>query len=135
MPIPLAPVLAAAIPALMDLFIGEAKEVIDRVIPDKVAADKAKQELDAKRSDQSFQLATQQILANIEEIKSGHILGKWRGALGWGLALSAIYQLVLIHFITFFVLIFNPEYPVEKLPKLEWQELGRLLMGMLGLGV
>jgi hypothetical protein len=104
-------------------------------VPDKEAAAAAKRALDDKRQDQSVQLALAQILTNQEEIKSGHILGKWRGALGWGLALSAIYQLILIHFITFIILAFNPAYPVEKLPKLEWQELGRLLMGMLGLGV
>lgn len=128
-------ILASAIPSLIDFFIGEAKEVIDRTVPDKEAAAAAKRALDDKRQDQGTQLALQQILTNIEEIKSGHILGKWRGALGWGLALSAIYQLILIHFITFAVLIFNPAYPVEKLPKLEWQELGKILMGMLGLGV
>ena len=133
MPIPA--FLAAAIPSILDVILGEAKEVIDRVIPDKEAARAAKEALDAKRQDNSVQLALQQILTNQEEIKSGHWLGKWRGALGWGLALSAIYQLVLIHFITFVVLAFDPKYPVEKLPKLEWQELGKLLMGMLGLGV
>jgi holin (3TMs family) len=133
MPIPA--FLAAAIPSILDVILGEAKEVIDRVVPDKEAARAAKEALDAKRHDSSVQLALQQILTNQEEIKSGHWLGKWRGALGWGLALSAIYQLVLIHFITFVVLAFDPKYPVEKLPKLEWQELGKLLMGMLGLGV
>lgn len=132
---PLPAILAAAIPSILDVVLGEAKEIIDRVVPDKEAARQAKEALDAKRQDQSVQLALQQILTNQEEIKSGHWLGKWRGALGWGLAFSAIYQLVLIHFITFFVLIFNPTFPVEKLPKLEWQELGRILMGMLGLGV
>jgi hypothetical protein len=131
MPIPA--VLAAAIPAILDFVLGEAKEVIDRTVPDAAAAAKAKQELDAKRHDNSVTLAMQQILANIEEIKSGHILGKWRGALGWGLAFSAIYQLVLIHFITSVILIFNPAFPVEKLPKLEWAELGKILMGMLGI--
>jgi hypothetical protein len=131
MPIPA--VLAAAIPAILDFVLGEAKEVIDRTVPDSAAAAKAKQELDAKRHDNSVTLAMQQILANIEEIKSGHILGKWRGALGWGLAFSAIYQLVLIHFITSVILIFNPAFPVEKLPKLEWAELGKILMGMLGI--
>lgn len=129
----MAPLIAAAIPSLIDFFIGEAKEVIDRVVPDREAAARAKAELDAKRHDNSVTLALQQILANIEEIKSGHWTGKWRGALGWGLALSAIYQLVLIHFITFVALSVNPAYPVEKLPRLEWQELGKLLLGMLGL--
>lgn len=128
-----APLIAAAIPALIDFFIGEAKEVIDRVVPDKEAAAKAKQALDDKKQDQSVTLALQQILVNIEEIKSGHWLGKWRGALGWGLALSAIYQLILVHFLVSAILIFNPAFPVEKLPKLDWAELGKLLMGMLGI--
>jgi hypothetical protein len=131
MPLPAA--LVALIPTITDFLLGEAKEVIDRTVPDKAAAQAAKDALDAKRHDNSVTLAMQQILANVEEIKSGHILGKWRGALGWGLAFSAIYQLVLIHFITFFVLIFNPAFPVDKLPRLEWAELGKLLMGMLGL--
>jgi hypothetical protein len=131
MPLPAA--IVALIPAILDVVLGQAKEVIDRTVPDTAAATKAKQALEEKRHDNAVQLSLQQILANIEEIKSGHILGKWRGALGWGLALSALYQLVLIHFITFIALAINKDYPVEKLPKLEWQELGKLLLGMLGI--
>jgi hypothetical protein len=131
MPLPVA--LAALIPSILDFVLGEAKEVIDRTVPDKEAAAKAKQALDDKKHDNSVTLALQQIMTNIEEIKSGHWLGKWRGALGWGLALSAIYQLVLVHFIVSAILIFNPAFPVEKLPKLDWAELGKLLMGMLGI--
>lgn len=133
MPLPIPGIIAAAIPSILEVIFGEAKEVIDRVVPDKNEAARLKAELDSKKQDAGLQLALQQILTNQEEIKSGHWLGKWRGALGWGLAFSAIYQLILIHFITFIMLAFDPAYPVEKLPKLEWQELGRLLMGMLGL--
>jgi len=132
---PLPAVLAAAIPSILEVVLGEAKEVIDRVIPDKAAAQAAKDALEAKKQDNSVQLALQQILTNQEEIKSGHILGKWRGALGWGLALSAIYQLALQPLLVSVLLAFNPAFPVEKLPKLDWAELGKLLMGMLGLGV
>lgn len=132
---PLPAVLAAAIPSILDVLLGEAKEIIDRTVPDKEAARQAKEALEAKRQDQSVQLALQQILTNQEEIKSGHWLGKWRGALGWGLALSAIYQLILVHFLVAITLFIDPNFPVDKLPKLDWQELGRLLMGMLGLGV
>lgn len=131
MPLPAA--LIALVPTLMDFLMGEAKEVIDRTVPDKAAAEAAKRALDEKKHDNSVTLALQQILANIAEIQSGHWTGKWRGALGWGLALSAIYQLILIHFISFVALSINPTYPIEKLPKLEWQELGKLLMGMLGI--
>jgi CBS domain containing-hemolysin-like protein len=131
MPLPAA--VLALIPSILDFVLGEAKEVIDRTVPDREAADKAKRALEEKRHDNSVTLAMQQILANVAEIQSGHILGKWRGALGWGLAFSAIYQLVLIHFITSLILVFNPAFPVEKLPKLEWAELGKILMGMLGI--
>jgi hypothetical protein len=31
------------------------------------------------------------------------------------------------------VLIFDPAFPVERLPVLDWKELGSLLLGMLGL--
>lgn len=80
------------------------------------------------------ELAKAQIGLNTAEVQSGSILGKWRGALGWGLALSAIYQLILVHFIVFIALMISPTFPVEKLPKLDWKELGSLLMGMLGVG-
>lgn len=131
MPIPA--FIAAAIPSILGTVLDEAKEVIDRVIPDKEAARAAKDALESKKQDNNTQLALQQILANIAEIQSGHWLGKWRGALGWGLALSALYQLIVVHFMTAILLVFNPAFPVEKLPKLDWQELGRLLLGMLGI--
>lgn len=126
-------VLAAAIPSIIDLFIGEAKEVIDRTVLDKDAARQAKEKMDEKKLDASVSLALQQILANIEEIKSGHWTGKWRGAFGWGLAVSALYQLAGVHFLTFVALWVDPTFPVERLPKLDLQELLKPLLGMLGI--
>lgn len=126
-------ILAAAVPALMDLLIGEAKEVIDRTVTDKEAAREAKARLDEKKHDNSVTLAVQQILANIEEIKSGHWTGKWRGAFGWGLAVSALYQLAVVHFLSFIALWVDPTFPVERLPKLDLQELMKPLLGMLGI--
>jgi hypothetical protein len=131
MPIPAA--LLAAVPNILEVVIDEAKDIIDHFVPNAEAAAAAKRALDEKRQDHNVQLALQQILTNIAEIQSGHWLGKWRGALGWGLALSAIYQLILVHFIVFIAVSINPAFPVEKLPKLDWQELGKLLMGMLGI--
>lgn len=133
MPLPLA--LAAAIPSIIDVVINEAKDIIDRFVPNAEAAAAAKRALDDKRADQGVQLALAQILTNQEEIRSGNWLGKWRGALGWGLACSAMYQFMLHPFLVFFILIFQPAFPVEKLPKLDWQELGKMLLGMLGLQV
>ena len=125
--------LVALIPTITDFLLGEAKEVIDRTIPDKEAARQAKEALDAKRHDNSVTLAMQQILANVEEIKSGHILGKWRGALGWGLTIAALYQLAGVHFLAFVAIWVDPTFPVERLPKLELSDLLKPLLGMLGI--
>ena len=54
-------------------------------------------------------------------------------SLGWGLACSLIYQLILSPFLVFAILIFQPSFPVDKLPRLDWAQLGKLLMGMLGI--
>jgi hypothetical protein len=53
--------------------------------------------------------------------------------LGWGLVFSLAYQLILFPFMTFVILIFQPAYPVDRLPKLDWQQLGHILLGMLGI--
>lgn len=113
----------------IDDAIAAGLKVLDKFIPDP--AEKAKAAAEFQGSMERLRIA--QINLNAEEVKSGSWLGKWRGALGWGLTASALYQLILIHFITSIILIFNPAFPVEKLPKLEWAELGKLLLGMLGL--
>jgi hypothetical protein len=124
-----------AAPSLVLAGIIEAiKTVIDRRVTDKNAAEEAKRALDSADSVQDFQIALAQIGVNLAEVQSGHWLGKWRGALGWGLTLSAIYQLILHPFLVGVILVFQPAFPVEKLPKLDWAQLGKILMGMLGLG-
>lgn len=126
----MAPILAALIPD----FIRGAKEIIDRFVPDKAAAQAAKDALDKQEAQEHFEIALKQIDTNIAEIQAGGFLGKWRGVLGMGLACSAVYQLMLQPFLVAIILLFSPAFPVEKLPKLEWAELGKLLAGMLGLG-
>ena len=41
---------------------------------------------------------------------------------------------ILYPFLIAALLIFDPGFPVERLPVLDWQQLGSLLLGMLGLG-
>lgn len=127
-------------PIVLGGVVEAARKLIDYWFPDpQVAADK---KLELAKLEQSGELAKMvattdlakaQIGLNTAEVQSGHWLGKWRGFLGWGLAASLIYQLILSPFLVFGILIFNPEFPVEKLPRLDWAELGKLLMGMLGI--
>jgi hypothetical protein len=117
------------------------KSIIAHLFPDP--AEKAKAELELLKMKENgdlarivsyTELAKAQIGLNAEEVKSGHWLGKWRGALGWGLTASLLYQLILFPFMVQIILLFNANYPVGKLPKLDWKQLGGVLLGMLGVG-
>lgn len=127
-------------PLVLGGLVEAARKLIDHWFPDpNIAADK---KLELAKLEQSGELARMaaetdlakaQIGLNTAEVQSGHWLGKWRGFLGWGLACSLIYQLILSPFLVFGILIFQPSFPVEKLPRLDWAQLGKLLMGMLGI--
>lgn len=114
----------------LDDLIAEGLKILNKYIPDPAEAAKASSEMRA--TGERLRLA--QIDLDKAETQNGSILGKWRGALGWGLALSAIYQLMFHPFLVAILLAFNNNFPVERLPKLDWKELGGLLAGMLGLG-
>lgn len=104
--------------------------ILDKFIPDP--AEKAKAALELRQL--MAQIATAQIDLNKTEVLRGGLLGQWRGALGWGLVASLVYQFILYPFLIAAILIFDPGFPVERLPVLDWKQLGSLLLGMLGLG-
>jgi hypothetical protein len=104
--------------------------IFNKFIPDPAERAKAAAEFES----QITARRNAQLAVNTAEIQSGSLLGKWRGALGWGLAGSAIYQFMMHPFLVAILLAFNPAFPVEKLPKLDWAQLGSVLLGMLGLG-
>lgn len=104
--------------------------IINKYIPDPAEKAKAAAEFES----QVTARRNAQLAVDTAEIQSGSMLGKWRGALGWGLAGSAIYQFMLHPFLVAIILWITPTFPVEKLPKLDWQSLGSVLLGMLGLG-
>lgn len=128
-------------PLVLGGLVEAARKLIDHWFPDPNVAAEKKLELakleqtgELARLASATTLAQAQIGLNTAEVQSGHWLGKWRGALGWGLTLSLLYQLILFPFITQIILLFQPAFPVEKLPKLDWKQLGGVLLGMLGIG-
>lgn len=81
-------------PALLPL-LNIVGSVLDRVIPDKAAAEKAKIELLTKASDQEFTLAIKQIETNIEEAKSPSVWNSgWRPGIGWSCAVGVFYHFI-----------------------------------------
>lgn len=126
---PLPALAVAAIPTLLEKMFG----VIDKVIPDKEAAQKAKDALAAQTQTQDFQLALQQIMVNMEEAKSDNwFVAGWRPAVGWigafGLAYAAILE-PLIRFVAKVGFAYHGAFPV-----LDTNITMQILFGILGLG-
>jgi hypothetical protein len=115
-------------------------KVIDKIFPDKDAADKAKLEMlklqqagEFKELEQSFELAKKQIDVNAEEAKNANIfISGWRPFIGWVCGAAFAYNYVFMPFITYFMNFFYSTAP--EMPLLDMGELTTLLFGMLGLG-
>ena len=127
-------------PLLLSGLFQVGEKLIEHFFPDPQKQAEAKLDLlklqeagDLQRLAAETDIAKAQIDLDKAEVQSGSLLGKWRGFLGWGLAGSAIYQLVVQPFMVTIILLFSPTFPVDKLPKLDWQQLGHILMGMLGI--
>ena len=108
-------------------------KIIDRVIPDKAAAEKAKLEFAAVQQSQEFQLALQQIIVNVEEAKHPSIfVSGWRPFVGWvcGVALAYV---ALLEPLARFVAIVSFGY-VGLFPVIDTNLTMQVLLGILGLG-
>lgn len=125
----MAPALLLALPTLLDGI----KSVIDRVIPDKAAAEKAKQELDSTESKAIFENALSQISVNMEEAKSTNwFVAGWRPAVGWIGAFSLAYAAIMEPIIRFAAMaIWNYKGPF---PVIDSSITMQILFGILGLG-
>jgi hypothetical protein len=118
------------IPVLSIIEIGA--KLLDKIIPDKDAREKAQAELLKAAQDQDFQLALAQIKVNEEEAKSENLFKSgWRPAIGWicvfGLAYNFVIYNILLWFINIYQLNVTP-------PALMSDILMELVFALLGLG-
>lgn len=118
------------IPVLSIIEIGA--KLLDKIIPDKDAREKAQTELLKAAQDQDFQLAVAQIKVNEEEAKSENLFKSgWRPAIGWICVFGLFYNFVLYNILLWTVATFklslNP-------PALMSDILMELVFAMLGLG-
>jgi hypothetical protein len=125
MPLPL----LAVLPGILDI----AGKVIDRVVPDKEAAEKARRELQSAENQQEFSLLIEQIKVNQEEAKSGNLfIAGWRPMVGWtcgmGLAYVALLEPVA-RFVAQVMFGYEGEFPV-----IDTSLTVQVLLGLLGLG-
>lgn len=118
------------IPVLSILEIGA--KLLDKVIPDKDAREKAQAELIKAAQDQDFQLALAQIRVNEEEAKSENLFKSgWRPAIGWICVFGLFYNFVLYNILLWAVATF--QLPIIP-PALMSDILMELVFALLGLG-
>ena len=121
MPFPL-----AVIPAIIEA----GKMILDRVIPDKAAAEKAKMDLELLAVTQDFQTQMAQIATNIEEAKHPSLfVAGWRPMVGWTCAMGLFYQFIGYNMLSWLLVV--AESPLKP-PALETEGLLGLTLSMLG---
>lgn len=118
------------IPVLSILEIGA--KLLDKVIPDKDAREKAQAELVKAAQDQDFQLALAQIRVNEEEAKSDNIFKSgWRPSIGWTCSVAFILHFVAFPIINFVIVALGYK---EVVISFDMTTLMTVLGGLLGIG-
>lgn len=118
-------------PLLLAPIINFVGGIIDRVIPNKAAAEKAKLELLTKSTEQEFQLAIEQIRVNIEEAKNPSLfVSGWRPFIGWVCGFGLTYNFLIYPFLLWLLPLLEIHV---QIPPLVSDNLMELVVGMLGL--
>jgi hypothetical protein len=115
-------------------------KIIDKIFPDKDAADKAKlemfklqQEGAFKEMDQQFQLSLEQMKVNAVEAANPSIfVSGWRPAVGWVCVSAYAFNYIIMPLFNWVSKFFIANAPT--IVALDTGELTTLLFGMLGIG-
>ena len=118
------------IPVLSILEIGA--KLLDKVIPDKDAREKAQAELLKAAQSQDFQLSLAQIKVNEEEAKSDSLFKSgWRPSIGWTCSIAFILHFVAFPVINFIIVALGYK---EVVISFDMATLMTVLGGLLGIG-
>ena len=118
------PIVTALLPALRTL--------IDRLIPDKAAAEKAKAEMEL----QLVQAANAAAMAQVEvnKIEAGHssiFVAGWRPSIGWVCAAGLAWAFVVAPVASWALMVLGVK---AELPAIQFDHLFELVLAMLGIG-
>jgi len=118
------PIVTALLPALGTL--------IDRLIPDRAAADKAKAEMEL----QLVQAANAAAMAQVEvnKIEAGHssvFVAGWRPSIGWVCAAGLAWAFVVAPVASWALMVLGIK---AELPAIQFDHLFELVLAMLGIG-
>tara|TARA_R110000824_G_scaffold339782_1_gene526309 strand:+ start:294 stop:701 length:408 start_codon:yes stop_codon:yes gene_type:complete len=121
------------ISALVSSILPVASTVIDRLVPDKNAAGKAKREMEKALVDAEAAGRLGQL--EINKVEAAHrsiFVAGWRPFIGWCCGAALAYHFVLQPIIVFGLAL--TETAVPALPAFDMDSLMTVLLGMLGLG-
>ena len=118
------PVITALLPALGTL--------IDRLIPDRAAAEKAKAEMEQQLVSAANQAALAQVEVNkIEAAHSSVFVAGWRPSIGWVCAAGLAWAFVLAPIASWALVVLGIK---AELPAIHTDYLLELVLAMLGIG-
>jgi hypothetical protein len=107
-------------------------KLLDKIIPDKDAREKAQADLLKAAQDQDFQKALAQIEVNKAEAQHSNLfVSGWRPAVGWTCVIGLVYNFIMYPLLLWIVVITGSS--IEPPPMFS-ENLMELVLGMLGLG-
>jgi hypothetical protein len=124
--------MAGPLLALLPSLLPALTEVLDRVVPDKAAAAKAKIEMEAKLLEAATTQASQQ--AEINKVEAGHrsiFVSGWRPYIGWACGMAIAWTFLLAPMLSWLLPLTGV---VTAVPPLQTEFLLELVFAMLGLG-
>lgn len=120
----MAPIVTALLPALSTL--------IDRLIPDRAAAEKAKAEMEMQLVNAANEAALAQVEVN--KVEAGHsnvFVAGWRPSIGWVCAAGLAWAFVVAPVASWALLVLGIK---TELPAIQFDHLFELVLAMLGIG-
>lgn len=120
------------IPAILTALVPALGTLVDRLIPDKAAAEKAKADMELALVKAANEAALAQVEVN--KIEAGHssvFVAGWRPAIGWVCATALAWAFIVAPFATWSMAVFGVR---ETLPTIATDNLFELVLAMLGLG-
>ena len=120
------------IPAVITALVPALGTLVDRLIPDKAAAERAKADMEAALIKAANEAAMAQVEVN--KIEAGHssvFVAGWRPAIGWVCAAALAWAFIVAPVASWTMAAFGVR---ETLPAIGTDNLFELVLAMLGLG-
>jgi roadblock/LC7 domain-containing protein len=120
------------IPAIVTALLPALGTLVDRLIPDRAAAEKAKAEMEAELIRAGNEAAMAQVEVN--KVEAGHssvFVAGWRPSIGWVCAAGLAWAFVVAPVASWALMVLGVK---AELPAIQFDHLFELVLAMLGIG-